>query len=117
MNGFRAGLIVRAVMALVMSLTIASIAAAQDPAPAKIDLNGTWIFSVETDAGTGTPTVTIKQDGEKISGHYSSATFGEVDFTGTLKGTAFEFKFGSADVGEVVYKGTAENSNAIKGAL
>ena len=116
MTGFPKGLFGRACAAALVALAVAT-AAAQAPAPAKIDVTGTWIFTVETDQGGGTPTVTLKQEGEKLTGHYSSATFGEVDLTGTLKGTAFEFKFGSADVGEVVYKGTAENSNAIKGTL
>jgi hypothetical protein len=72
---------------------------------------------VETDAGTGTPTVTLKQDGEKITGHYSSMTLGEADLTGTLKGSALEFKFVAEGIGDVIYKGTVEGNNSIKGTL
>ncbi len=86
-------------------------------AQAKLDINGTWIFNVETDAGTGTPTVTLKVDGEKVTGHYSSMTLGEADLTGTLKGSALEFTFVAADIGPVIYSGTVESSNAIKGTL
>ena len=50
---------------------------------AKNDITGTWVFEVQTDAGTGTPTVTFKQDGEKLTGHYTG-TFGEADLTGEL---------------------------------
>ena len=88
-------------------------------AQAKIDITGAWLFNVDT--GTpGTPTVTFKQDGEKITGHYSSATLGEADFTGTLKGQNLNFTF-SADAGgqavDVVYKGTVASSNDMKGTI
>jgi hypothetical protein len=52
----------------------------------KIDITGKWTFTVQTDAGSGTPTVTLKQDGEKLTGHYSSQNLGEADLTGTVKG-------------------------------
>ena len=84
-------------------------------AQTKIDLNGTWLFAVETDQGSGTGTVTLKVEGEKVTGHISNATF-ESDLTGTLKGQALEFSF-SRDVGAVTYKGTAESSDAIKGTV
>jgi len=79
------------------------------------DLNGTWVFTVETDQGGGTPTITLKVEGEKVTGHISATTF-ERDFTGTLKGQALEFSF-SRDFGAVIYKGTAESSDAIKGTV
>jgi len=34
------------------------------------DVTGTWKLSVETPNGTGTPTVILKQDGEKLTGTY-----------------------------------------------
>lgn len=88
-------------------------------AAAKIDITGTWIFNVDT--GTpGTPTVTFKQDGEKLTGHYSSATLGEADFTGTLKGQDLAFSF-SADLQgtavPVIYKGTVPNKDEMKGTI
>jgi len=81
-------------------------------AQAKIDLNGLG-FAVETDQGSGTVTVTLKVEGEKVTGHISNATF-ESDLTERLKGQALEFSF-TRDVGFVIYKGTAESSDAIKG--
>src|ERR1700716_3210919 len=62
-------------------------------AQGKIDLTGKWLFTVETTAGTGTPTVTLKQDGEKLTGHYSSQTLGEADLIGTVKGQSLNFTF------------------------
>ncbi len=64
---------------------------------APVDNIGRWLFAVETSAGSGMPTVTLKQDGEKLTGHYSSQQLGEADLTGTVKGHAVSFAFG-ADV-------------------
>ena len=36
--------------------------------------------------------MTFKQDGEKLTGHYSGQ-LGEADLTGTVKGQDIEFKF------------------------
>ena len=85
-------------------------------AQAKVDINGPWIFTVQGDAGAGTATVTFKVEGQKVSGHISSALFGEQDLTGTLEGQALEFTF-SGDAGQVIFKATAESSSAMKGAL
>ncbi len=60
---------------------------------AKVDLTGKWTFTVQTDAGTGEPTVTLKQEGEKLTGHYSSQVLGEADLTGTVKGQQIQFAF------------------------
>ena len=87
---------------------------------AKVDLTGKWVFTVQTDAGTGTPTVTLKQDGEKLSGHYSSQVLGEADLTGSIKGQQFTFTFTANAQGtalEVKYTGTVENKDALKGSL
>jgi len=96
-----------------LMLAMAFVAAAVH-AQAKIDLNGTWVFAVETDQASGTATVTLKVEGEKVTGHISAGF--ERDFTGTLKGQALEFSF-IRDVGAVTYKGTAESSDAIKGTV
>ena len=89
-------------------------------AQAKPNITGAWLFEVTTDAGTGTPTVTFKQDGEKLTGHYSSATLGEADLTGTVKGNDVSFTF-TADLGgqaaPVEYKCTIESATAMKGTL
>jgi hypothetical protein len=107
-----------AILALVLAaLATPSSATAQS---GKVDLSGKWTFNVQTEAGSGTPTVTFKQDGEKLTGHYSSQTFGEQDFTGSIKGADFKFSF-SADVQgnslAVTYTGTVENKDALKGSV
>ena len=86
----------------------------------KVDVSGTWNFEVTTDAGTGSPTVTLKQDGEKLTGHYSSATLGEADLTGTVTGDQIEFSFNVDVQGTqlpVSYKGTVESGTSMKGTV
>jgi hypothetical protein len=97
-------------------LLAGGIAAAQQ----KLNITGKWVFEVQTDAGTGTPTVTFKQDGEKVSGHYSSMTLGEADFTGTLKGQALTFNFQADLQGQAVpvtYTATVDSSSTMKGTI
>src|ERR1041384_7785133 len=79
---------IRVVLGMIAVIAVCGSAFAQS---AKIDVTGAWAFTVLSDAGTGTPTVTFKQDGEAITGHYSSMLVGEADLTGTVKGSAIEF--------------------------
>jgi len=111
-------MLTRAIAALGMvAVTLAGVAVS---AQTKADVTGKWAMTVETGAGTGNPTLTLKQDGEKLTGHYSSQTFGEVDVTGSLKGSAIEFSFSADAQGtalKVVYKGTVESKDAMKGTV
>ena len=103
-------------IAAIASLVAASAAAGQTP---KIDVTGKWAFAVETSAGSGTPTITLKQDGEKLTGHYSGQ-LGEADLTGSVKGQDVSFKFTvdvQGNVLECTYTGTAENKDAMKGKV
>jgi hypothetical protein len=73
----------------------------------KINVTGTWAFQVETSAGSGSPTMTFKQEGETLTGKYSGQ-LGESDLKGTVKGNQIQFSF-DPGVGVVVYTGTIEN--------
>jgi hypothetical protein len=89
-------------------------------AQAKVDVTGSWAFEVQTEAGTGTPQVTFKQDGEKLTGHYSSTVLGEADLTGSVKGQAIQFSFTASVQGnsiELTFVGTIEDNNAMKGKV
>jgi hypothetical protein len=105
------------VMIAICVLAVASLAHAGQ---AKTDVSGKWTFTVQTDAGSGTPTVTLKQDGEKLTGHYSSATLGEADLTGTVKGDDVKFSF-NADAGGtqlvVTYTGKVDGKDSMKGSV
>jgi hypothetical protein len=77
------------------------------------DVAGTWTLTVETAAGTGTPGVELKQDGETLTGTYSSQVFGEQKLTGTIKGNAITFGFTGSLQGETVtvtYTGTVDGT-------
>lgn len=86
----------------------------------KIDVTGKWLFSVTTDAGTGTPTVTLKQQGDTLTGHYSSQVLGEADLKGMVKDRKITFSF-KADVQgtslTVSYTGTVESNDSLKGTV
>jgi hypothetical protein len=86
---------------------------------AKVDVTGKWAFNVETAAGSGTPVMTFKQDGEKLTGHYSGQ-LGEADLTGTVKGDAIEFKFTVDVQGQTLnaaYSGTVDGKDSMKGKV
>lgn len=85
-------------------------AASVQAGEARTDVTGTWTFQVEFSGGSGTPTMTFKQDGEKLTGQYSGQ-LGEAPLTGTIKGNAIEFAFDITIEGttaHVVYSGTVE---------
>jgi hypothetical protein len=115
----------KAVVLMAAALAIAgaclgSTAAAQAQAPAKIDVTGVWAFEVQTEMGTGTPQVTFKQEGEKLTGHYSSAVLGEADLAGSVKGSAIEFTVAANVQGNAVtltFTGTVDDANAMKGKV
>ena len=94
----------------------ASLAYAQ---ASKVDVTGKWAFNVETSAGSGTPSITLKQEGEKLSGRYSGQ-LGEADLTGTVKGPEIAFTFTVDAQGNMIncgYTGTIENKDALKGKV
>ena len=98
--------LVTLVLAAVLTLPVR---AQEKPA----DVAGTWAITVETAAGSGTPTLTLEQNAEKLTGTYSSQVFGEQKVTGTIKGNAITFTFTGAVEGNsitVTYTGTVDGS-------
>ena len=105
--------------ALAIATALAVMASVVQAGQAKVDVSGTWVFDVQTDAGPGTPTMTFKQDGEKITGHYTG-TFGEADLTGSVTGSDITFSFTADFQGMPLtstYKGTIESATSMKGTL
>ena len=83
------------------------------------DVSGTWNFNVETDAGSGSPTFVLKQDGDKLTGTYAGA-LGEANVKGTVHGDQVEISFEASANGEtiqVVYSGTLEGDKKMKGTV
>ena len=59
---------------------------------AKVNVTGKWLFNVETGAGSGTPTMTFTQDGEKLTGKYQgSVRRGRSHGNGEGQDIAFSF--------------------------
>ena len=94
-------------------------AAPATPAADKTDISGAWAFQVETPAGSGTPTFTFKQEGEKLTGQYKGA-FGEAPLTGTVKGNKIDFSIkvqAQGQEGTIKYTGTVEKDGTMKGTV
>jgi hypothetical protein len=113
--------LMRMLASIVATLVVYSSAPADTAGQAaQVDVTGKWLFTVETSAGSGTPTVTLKQDGDKLTGHYSSANLGEADLTGTVKDRDIAFSFMAEARGvsfQVTYTGTIDNKDAMKGKV
>jgi len=106
--------VVGAVVMMVLAL-----ATVRGAAQARTDVTGKWAFNVETAAGAGTPSITFKQDGEKLTGHYTGQ-LGEADLTGTVKGAEISFKFTIDVQGQqlnATYSGTVDGKDSMKGKV
>ena len=85
----------------------------------KVNVTGAWQFQVETPNGTGTPTFTFKQEGEKLTGQYKGA-FGEAPVTGTVKENKVDFTLKVEAQGQAItltYTGTIEKDGTMKGTV
>ena len=92
-------------------------AAARAPSTS-LDVSGSWAFVVEIGGGSGTPTMTFKQDGEKLTGQYVGQ-LGEAPLSGTVKGTAIDFTINltvRGQCGQHSYTGTVEK-DSMKGTV
>jgi hypothetical protein len=101
---------------LVLTFTVAASAVQST----KVDVTGVWTFMVESGAASSSPTLTFKQDGEKLTGRYSSQLMGEVELSGTVKGQTIEFVVSSNVQGaqiELKYTGTIDGKDSMKGKL
>jgi hypothetical protein len=108
---------IRVLGALAM-LGIASVAGAQ--ATPKPDLTGKWAFSVVYEGGSGSPTVTLAQKGDSLSGRYISQAFGELDLKGAIKGSEFSFWVTTSAGGDpftMTFTGIIESTEALKGSV
>ena len=81
---------------------------------------GDWALTVETDAGTTTPSVVLEQNGTELTGHYSSEQLGEADVKGTVSGNKVEFSLNASAGGydiEVTYTGTLLDDGTLSGEI
>lgn len=85
---------------------------------AALNVTGKWNMTLEMSMGTGTPTLELKQDGEKITGTYTGR-YGTFQLAGTLKERVIEFSFTMEAEGESVVMSfggqVAEDGQTMKG--
>lgn len=96
---------------LLIFLFIGFTATAQE----SVSVTGTWVMDVQTDAGSGSPTFVLKQDGEKISGTYTGQ-LGDSPVTGTIKGNVIHLEF-SIQGNLIRYDGTVSSSTEMSGKV
>lgn len=74
---------------VVRLLAISVLAAAVSAEPAKVA--GKWNVTLQLEAITGHPVILLKQDGEKLTGTYESARYGQSELKGSIKEKEIEF--------------------------
>jgi hypothetical protein len=97
-----------------------STVSAQTPTESRPDLTGRWAFSVVYEGGSGSPTVTLTQKGDSLSGRYISQAFGEIELKGTIKARDFTFYVTTSAGGDpftMTFTGTVEGTDAVKGSV
>jgi hypothetical protein len=84
-----------------------------------MNVSGEWNVTVETSAGSGSPSFTFKQDGETLTGTYKGQ-FGESPLTGTVKGNDIKFTIKINAQGQeltIEYSGKIESKDSMKGTV
>jgi hypothetical protein len=73
------------VCVLVFLACAAGLSAQEKPAPPKpVNIAGKWTMTLELEIGTSTPAIEFKQDGEKLTGTYTSTRYGAFELHGTI---------------------------------
>jgi len=93
----------------------------KEPSPsAKVDVTGAYSVNLELPNMSATPSLRLKQEGEKLTGEYISQTYGKSPLTGTVKGSDVNFTFTMSIEGnsiDVAYTGTVDKDGVIKGSV
>ena len=90
------------------------------PASGNADLSGDWNVTLQMDTITATPALTLKQEGDKLSGEYTSQQYGKFPVTGTVKGTEMTFSVAMSIEGNsiaAVYTGVVQADGSLKGSV
>lgn len=82
----------------------------------QVDVTGTWTFAVVTENGTGTPTVVLKQEGEKLTGTYESARMGARGIEGTVRQDTIRFVLTGGEV-LLQFTGVVTDKDNMKGTV
>jgi hypothetical protein len=89
------------------------------PASPTSSLTGNWTMSLQLDTITATPALNLKQDGEKLTGDYTSQQYGKFPLTGTVKGSDVTFSVTMTIEGNAItatYSGKVQPDGTISGS-
>jgi hypothetical protein len=92
-------------------MALALVVAAPAAAPSKVDLTGTWVLQVDTAVGSGSPTFSFTQTGDRLEGTYEG-TFGKADVKGTVRDNKATWSFTVEALGmplNIEYRADVEN--------
>jgi len=95
-------------------------AKAPPAASGNANLAGDWNISLQLDTITATPALTLKQEGDKLTGEYTSQQYGKFPVTGTVKGTEMTFSVSMSVEGNAinaVYTGVVQADGSLKGSV
>jgi hypothetical protein len=93
---------------------------ASTPSSSSASLTGDWNVSLQLDTITATPSLTLKQDGDKLTGEYVSQMYGKAPVAGSVKGTEVTFTVSLSVEGNAVnavYTGVVQADGSIKGSV
>ena len=88
-------------------------------AKAEPNISGKWIMDVRLEAGSGTPSFDLTQEGETITGTYTGQ-LGEAPVTGTIKDNNIELNIKVAAMGQeidMLYTGILMEDGDMKGTV
>jgi hypothetical protein len=106
------------IIASITIITAAFVFAAVLTVGAAGDVSGNWKLTIETPNGPGSPSVVLKQEGEKLTGTYKGR-FGESPLEGTVKDKDIKFTVKVNAQGQellIEYAGTLEG-DTMKGKV
>ncbi len=101
-------------------ILVAALALATPTTAQTADLAGTWNMSVDVNGNVTTPTLTLTQAADTLSGTYQSETLGRAQVRGTVSGNDFTVRFNAEMQGQpipVTYAGTLQEDGTLSGTI
>ncbi len=105
---------------LLAAVVVLAVLATTATAAVLHDVTGRWMLAVVTDNGTGYPVLELKQEGERVTGSYTSNAMGSRTITGTVRGDTLSFALSASGAGEgmvLTYTAHIVNADSLNGAV